>query len=246
MIRRADRIPGFRRARPARPARRALTAAAVVGAALVLAACGSDGGGTGHAGAHGAGTSAPAPAPTSAAASATPTAPTSAAAPSASSAAPAGSHNAADTAFAQQMIPHHRQAVAMADLAVGRASSEQVKQLAREVRAAQDPEIVTMTGWLTAWGEQVPAADAGGHAGHGGAPMPGMMTPAELEQLAKASGADFDRAFLTLMIAHHEGAVVMAEAEKAQGAYGPAKAMAGEIASAQRAEITLMKQLLAK
>ncbi|MGW4892304.1 DUF305 domain-containing protein [Kitasatospora sp. NPDC004240] len=224
--------------------RRTSLAVAGVAVALVLAACGSGGGtssnhAAGHGGASPTATATATGAPgTSASAKASP----SAAAPS------AGAHNAADTEFAQQMIPHHRQAVTMAELAGTRASSAQVKQLAQKIKGAQDPEIATMTGWLTAWGEQVPAAGADEHAAHGGgsgAPMAGMMTPAQMDELTKASGAAFDKAFLTMMIAHHEGAVQMADAEKAKGAYGPAKELAGVIATAQTAEITLMKQLLA-
>lgn len=220
--------------------RRTALVAAAVGASLALAACGSGGGGhTSHNAATAVATATASPSATgTGTAVATGTA-------TANAPAPAGAHNAADTAFAQQMIPHHRQAVAMAELAAGRASSEQVKQLAAKIKGAQDPEIATMTGWLTAWGEQVPAADADAHAGHGGGSMPGMMTQAEMDRLTKASGAAFDKAFLTMMIAHHEGAVTMAATEKAQGAYTPAKELAEAIATAQTAEITLMKQLLA-
>ncbi|WP_239310030.1 DUF305 domain-containing protein, partial [Frankia sp. Cj3] len=72
----------------------------------------------------------------------------------ASSSASANSdHNAADVTFAQGMVPHHQQAVDMADLASARAASEEVRSLARTIRSAQDPEITTMTGWLRSWGE---------------------------------------------------------------------------------------------
>ncbi|WP_242418631.1 DUF305 domain-containing protein, partial [Frankia sp. CpI1-P] len=63
----------------------------------------------------------------------------------------AADHNAADVTFAQNMIPHHRQAIDMADLAETRASHPEVKTLARQIRAAQAPEIATMVGWLNAW-----------------------------------------------------------------------------------------------
>jgi uncharacterized protein (DUF305 family) len=68
----------------------------------------------------------------------------------------ANDHNAADVTFAQQMIPHHRQAIEMAQLAAERASTPEVKALATRVQGAQDPEITTMTEWLEAWGEDVP------------------------------------------------------------------------------------------
>ena len=74
----------------------------------------------------------------------------------------AAGHNDADVAFAQQMIPHHQQAVEMAQLAETRAESAEVKNVAAEIKAAQDPEIETMTGWLESWGEDVPDEDMSG------------------------------------------------------------------------------------
>lgn len=202
--------------------RRTTALAAAATAALVLAACGgkADSGSTSHGGHDGA-----------ASASAKPSAP--------------AANNAADTAFAKGMIPHHRQAVEMADLAATRAESAEVKELAAEIKKAQDPEIKTLSGWLTAWGEQVPAADAaqGGHSGHS---MSGMMTGEEMDQLTKASGKAFDTAFLDLMVKHHEGAVAMAKTEQSDGKYQPAKDMAGAIISSQSAEIDRMKGLLGK
>ncbi|MEV7129520.1 DUF305 domain-containing protein [Streptomyces sp. NPDC093260] len=169
-------------------------------------------------------------------------------------------HNAQDVTFAQQMIPHHRQAVAMADLAPTRARSQQVKDLAAQIRKAQDPEIATMTGWLQAWGARVPESDASGTAGmpgmdHSGHPgsghsaasmpaMPGMMSDADMSGLEKMSGDVFDRAFLRMMIDHHEGALDMARTEQAKGAYGPATALAKSIAASQSAEIAGMRKML--
>ncbi|MGO4421163.1 DUF305 domain-containing protein, partial [Streptomyces sp. MCAF7] len=110
---------------------------------------------------------------------------------SASTSAPSSKHNEADVSFAQGMIPHHRQAVEMADLAPTRASSAQVKKLAADIKKAQDPEIRTMSGWLEAWGEKVPEAMPGmDHSQHEG--MPGMMSSKDMEELKKASGAAFD------------------------------------------------------
>ncbi|MGW7328027.1 DUF305 domain-containing protein, partial [Streptomyces sp. NPDC054840] len=184
--------------------RRATAVAATATAALVLAACGGNGddSGSAHNG-HNA---------------ASPAASVSASAP-----ARKGDHNAADVAFAQGMIPHHRQAVEMADLAATRAESAEVKKLAGEIKKAQDPEIKTLSGWLTSWGEQVPAQGAG-HEGHD---MSGMMTAEEMKQLDSASGKAFDTAFLTMMVKHHEGAVAMGKTEQAEGTYQPAKDMAG-------------------
>ncbi|AWT43008.1 MULTISPECIES: DUF305 domain-containing protein [Streptomyces] len=204
--------------------RRVGLAALAVSAALTLAACGGGSGGhEEHA----------APAPT------------------ASAATTAGAHNAQDVAFAQGMIPHHRQALDMAALAAGKASSAQVKDLASRIQKAQDPEIRTMSGWLEAWGEDVPQADGSSmpgmdHSAHTGghSAMPGMMGDEDMEKLEKASGKAFDAMFLTMMIEHHQGAVQMATTEKAKGRYGPAKAMAGDIVTAQNAEIQEMRKLL--
>ncbi|GAA2165113.1 uncharacterized protein (DUF305 family) [Humibacillus xanthopallidus] len=169
---------------------------------------------------------------------------------SASVTAPAASadHNAADVTFATDMIPHHQQAVEMADLAAERASDAQVKRLAVAIKAAQDPEIQTMSGWLSTWGQPVPS-DTDGHdmsdMDHGdGATMEGMMTDEEMQRLAAASGAAFDRLWLELMIKHHMGAVAMAETATASGKNADVVALAQEIITAQKAEIATMQQLL--
>ncbi|MGW5690933.1 DUF305 domain-containing protein [Streptomyces asiaticus] len=192
-----------------------MTAATVAGS-LVLVACGSDGS-----------SSASTPNPTT----------------SAPASAPAGRHNQADVTFAQQMIPHHRQAIAMADMAEEHASSSQVKAFAQKIQKEQEPEIQTMTAWLKAWGEQVPHGMEG--MGHNNASaMPGMMSDHDMHQLKKASGSGFDTMFLTMMIKHHQGAIDMAKAEKQHGAYGPAKKMAADIVATQSAEITQMRTML--
>ncbi|MFF4710938.1 DUF305 domain-containing protein [Streptomyces eurythermus] len=201
--------------------RRAALATAAVTSALVLAACGGNsddngGSGTGHTG-HGA-----------SAASATPSA-------------SAEAHNAQDVAFAKGMIPHHQQALEMAELAADRASSPRVKDLAARIEKAQDPEIRTLTGWLKAWGEQPPMAGMD-HSGHAG--MSGMMSEVDMAALKKADGKDFDTRFLSLMAEHHQGAVEMATTEKQRGRSDDAKAMADAIITAQNAEIKEMKQLL--
>ena len=161
----------------------------------------------------------------------------------ASSSATAGAHNAQDVTFAQTMIPHHQQALEMAELAADRASSAQVKDLAARIEEAQDPEIRTMTGWLKAWGEEVPMAGMD-HSGHAG--MAGMMSDKDMTMLKQAKGTDFDTMFLTMMVEHHQGAVEMAGTEKAKGDYAPATGMAGSIVTGQNAEIKGMNKLLGK
>ncbi|WP_054811926.1 DUF305 domain-containing protein [Nocardia arizonensis] len=181
-----------------------------------------------------------------------------AASTSAASATPGGAaaavHNDADVTFAREMIPHHEQAVAMAAMVPSRSTDPRVLELAAQIQAAQDPEIATMTGWLRAWGTPASATTVpGDHGGmnHGGpsmpmssGAMPGMMTDEQMTQMRAASGADFDRLWLTSMIAHHRGAVEMARTELAAGADPDAKALAQRIIDAQQAEITRMQALL--
>ncbi|WP_018348116.1 DUF305 domain-containing protein [Longispora albida] len=149
--------------------------------------------------------------------------------------------NAADITFAQQMIVHHAQAIEMAKLAPTRAGTQKVKGLAARIQNAQQPEIDKMTGWLRAWGQPV-AAPGGGHGGHGS--MPGVMSDDDMRKLAAASGTAFDRMFLTMMIAHHEGAVTMARTEKESGVSPEARALAEQIIKDQTAEITEMRGML--
>jgi uncharacterized protein (DUF305 family) len=158
-----------------------------------------------------------------------------------------GSHNAADVTFAQGMIPHHRQAIEMARMATDRAAAPEVKTLASRIQAAQDPEIETMSGWLRSWGKDVPSSSAGmGHGGHSSTSMPGMMSSDQMNDLMAKGGTAFDRAFLTMMTGHHQGAIKMARTEQAQGGYGPAKNLAGQIVKDQQAEIDQMAALLTK
>lgn len=155
--------------------------------------------------------------------------------------------NAADVAFAQEMIPHHAQAVDMATTAFDQATSPAVKALAMQIKAAQGPEIETMTGWLTSWGQEVPdtAMATGSSMDMGNMPMgEGMMTQTEMDQLDAATGPAFDQMFLEMMVKHHTGAVTMAQQELANGKYPPAKELAQAIITGQQAEITQMNALM--
>jgi len=153
--------------------------------------------------------------------------------------------NDQDVTFAQEMIPHHRQAVEMAEHAATRASSARVKELATAIEGAQDPEITTMKGWLEDWDK--PLSDQG-RSGMGNGPddghMAGMMSDDELSSLGRASGPEFDKMFLTMMIRHHQGAIRMAESEIAEGENAEAIALAETIKDAQTGEIATMKDLL--
>ena len=109
-----------------------------------------------------------------------------------------------DLMFAQMMIPHHEQAILMAEWAKTRASDPAVKELAAKILSEQGPEIDLMTGWL----EQAKQT-LEDHSMH--MDMQGMLTEQELNKLKSLSGAEFDRYFLESMVKHHEGAVVMAK-----------------------------------
>jgi uncharacterized protein (DUF305 family) len=157
-----------------------------------------------------------------------------------------GPHNSADITFVTGMIPHHAQAVEMATMALSQASSAQVKTLATAIKGEQDPEINTMSGWLTGWGQKVPAGSSmAGMGGMGGshASMNGMMSGSEMQQLGQASGAAFDRLWVQMMTKHHQGAVEMAKSELSMGQNAEAKALAMNIVKAQTAEIATMTAL---
>jgi uncharacterized protein (DUF305 family) len=158
----------------------------------------------------------------------------------------AGGYNDADVTFAQEMIPHHQQAIEMAGLAESRAESEEVKELAADIEAAQGPEIETLTGWLESWGEDVPDEGMSGmdHGDMSSGDMTGMMTDDEMADLEATSGAEFDQMFLTMMIEHHEGAIEMAQTEQSEGEFPAAVDMAKEIETTQAEEIQTMQDLL--
>ncbi|MFC7217645.1 DUF305 domain-containing protein [Streptomyces polyrhachis] len=146
--------------------------------------------------------------------------------------------NSADYAYVQMMITHHEQALVMTELAAEHASAAKVGKLASRIAAAQGPEIRAMKGWL----EQNDGLQR--HDGHAHSSMPGMATPAQLDELRKARGAAFDKLFLTLMIAHHEGAVAMATDVLGKGNNVAVEQMAGDVAAQQTSEIARMRGLL--
>jgi uncharacterized protein (DUF305 family) len=161
---------------------------------------------------------------------------------SGSSDAGSGGFNDADVTFAQMMIPHHEQALDMAELADGRASDTELKELAEQIEKAQDPEIKTMKGWLRSWGkpttvESMPGMDHGS----GG---DGMMSDADMQQLKGMKGTEFDKMFAEMMIQHHNGAITMAEDEQKDGKNDAAVKMAGDIVKGQTAEVEQLGDIL--
>ena len=119
---------------------------------------------------------------------------------------PAAEFNAADEMFVTMMIPHHQQAIDMADIVLAKTDvAPQVTALAQQIKDAQGPEIETMRGWLQDWG--VDYDDSMGGMGHGD----GMMSDDDMTALEDASGPEAGRLFLEQMIVHHQGAIEMAE-----------------------------------
>lgn len=149
-----------------------------------------------------------------------------------------------DVAFVAAMVPHHRQALEMASLAPDRSADPGVTAMAERIAAAQGPEITVMEAWLA---RQDPGPGGGGHGGgHGadGTLHPGMATPEQMAELTAATGPAFDRLFLQLMIAHHEGALRMAEQAVVAGTDLTALQMADHVVATQSAEIDRMRGLL--
>lgn len=154
---------------------------------------------------------------------------------------PNPTHNAADVAFAQGMVPHHQQAVEMAMPVPQHTANPRVIALANQIQQAQQPEIDQLTTWLKTWSAPPPAMGDMSGMNHGPS-MSGMVDTAGLDQLRDQA---YDRKWLDLMIQHHEGAITMARTELSQGQDAGAKAMAQHIADTQQVEITTMKSLLA-
>lgn len=167
------------------------------------------------------------------------------------SAAQMGTGRNADVMFTQEMIPHHQQAVAMADLALDPAheASSQVQDLARRIKAAQAREITAMQSWLGEWnvadgGDQVgTGTGAAGMDAHGMSGM-GMMSAAQMTALENATGAAFDKLWLEGMILHHEGALTMASHIAHRGSDARVHDLSGAITASQMAEIAEMRKLL--
>jgi uncharacterized protein (DUF305 family) len=155
----------------------------------------------------------------------------------------AGAPNDADVRFAQGMIPHHEQAIEMAEIALDPTvgASAEVTGLAARIRDAQDPEIATMRGWLDAWGKGELTDMSDDHAAHG---MEGMMSADEMAELEAMRSEAFDRSWMEMMIRHHQGAIAMAETQVRDGSLPEVRALADTIVEAQQREIDEMQERL--
>jgi uncharacterized protein (DUF305 family) len=115
----------------------------------------------------------------------------------------------ADVDFMSGMIGHHAQALVMSAFAPNNDANRSIRTLAARITNAQRDEIALMQRWLQARGQEVPNVGETGRMEIENKLMPGMLTPGQLQELEQATGADFDRMFLTFMIQHHQGAVSM-------------------------------------
>ena len=150
-------------------------------------------------------------------------------------------YTVADVRFMQDMIGHHAQAIVMAALAPTHGASTNVLRLAEKIDISQRDEIAMMRDWLRQRNQPVPDSV------HLHAMMPGMLTSEELKRLDAARGAEFDRLFLSFMIRHHEGALMMVEKlfETAGAAQDPDLfRFVTDVDADQRDEIYAMQQLL--
>lgn len=213
-------MTSFTRALRRKPSRRAAAVSVVAAGALFLSACsdnGDDMSGMDHGSGH------------------------SSASASATAEARSTSFNDADVTFAQVMIPHHEQALEMAELTDGRASDTEVRDIAAKIEKAQDPEIKTMKGWLESWNRPTAAESMPGM-DHGSGD--GMMSDADMERLKGMKGDEFDKMFAEMMIEHHNGAISTAREEQKTGKNAGAVKMAGDIVEGQSAEVKQLQSIV--
>ncbi|WP_299039175.1 DUF305 domain-containing protein [uncultured Pseudokineococcus sp.] len=169
------------------------------------------------------------------------------AASSSSSSSSQAQHNQADVMFLQMMYPHHAQARQMSQLVQGRTQNPDVLDLADQIEQAQQAEMDQMSALLESFGEPAPSADSMQGMDHGGGHgMGGMMSEQDMAALEQASGTEFDRMWLSMMVEHHAGAIDMARMEVEGGANEEVRQLAADMADAQEAEITTMEDLLAQ
>jgi uncharacterized protein (DUF305 family) len=172
----------------------------------------------------------------------------------------AAAPNHADMMFAHMMVPHHQQAIEMSDIILAKPGIDpRVVELARQIKAAQGPEIAQLQDWMKQWG--MPGMGHGGMGempgmGHGGmgempgmgdggmSGMDGMLSPAEMDALKSAQRVEASKLFLTGMIAHHQGAITMAQNEIKNGQFPDAVSMAKSIVESQQQEIDEMNGIL--
>ena len=151
----------------------------------------------------------------------------------------------AEVRFMQAMVAHHAQALEMTGLLASRSSREDMRLLGRRIELSQADEIQLMREWLNA--RRVPLSSHDANHAHPATAMPGMLTADEMRRLADATGGEFDRLFLELMIKHHEGALTMVDdlfAAAGAGQQSDIFTFASEVDADQRMEIDRMSTML--
>jgi uncharacterized protein (DUF305 family) len=155
--------------------------------------------------------------------------------------------NQEDVHFARLMAPHHDQAVSMCEMVLSkeRGVQPEVRDLAEQIKKVRESQLATLDGWVQSWdpgGDLEPAEDenAPHHGGHG------LMSEGQMQDLDLADGPAGQRLFLEGMIRHHEGAVVIAEAEVTSGSHPGAVELAKEIVATQTTEVAAMQQILTR
>lgn len=152
-----------------------------------------------------------------------------------------------DAHFIEQMIPHHEDAITMAELADTKAQRPEIKQLAKNIIESQSGEIEQMKTWYKDWfGKEVPAGDQAmnqhGMMGTNNMHMGMMGDASDTTTLEQAE--DFDIAFIEHMISHHQMAVMMAEMLRNGSDRPEMNTLAEAIIAAQNKEIDQMRQWL--
>lgn len=149
-----------------------------------------------------------------------------------------------DVAFAQQLIPHHADALVMVDLTLGRALDPRVAALVERLREEHTAQVQTMDGWLTAWGEEVPATARDHASAHAEERGTGADHDDGLAALEQARGRAFEQALLTALVEHHENGIDLAAAQAEDGEFPPARELADEVVDTQEREVAEMRRLL--
>jgi uncharacterized protein (DUF305 family) len=159
-------------------------------------------------------------------------------------AAAAPKYTPADVAFMQGMIGHHAQALEMVALLKTRTQRQDMRMMGLRIEVSQTDEIKLMQAWLRARGEAAP--DEHAHHAHDAKLMPGMLTPEQMARLAAATGSEFDKLFLELMIQHHDGALIMVKdlmASPGAGQDADLFQFAADVEADQSAEISRMRAM---
>ena len=169
-----------------------------------------------------------------------------------------------EAGFARDMQVHHQQGVELAMVVRDATDDPDVRLLAYDIATTQAQQSGQLYGWLRGWGlsqagsepsmtwmTRAPADGGDTHSAHvsvvhaAGAPMPGLATPEQVTALRASTGVDAERRFLELMIAHHRGAIEMADAALERSSNAVLVPFATSIVQSQEAEIALMEDLLA-